>query len=67
MTGDSNKNDNCKVLIRIFQVIGNLLKCSFNIKERRRPDCKGLKRKIGVEKGGREGVGIDHSFNILCS
>lgn len=45
-------------LIRIFEPIGNLLKCGFNIKERKRPDCKGLKRKVGVEEGGKGGVGI---------
>ena len=49
--GDSNINVNCRELVRIFEVFRNLLKWSFSVKERRKPDCKRLERNMGVEGG----------------
>lgn len=45
-------------LVSILEVIGNLSKCGFTIKKRKSPDCKGVKRKVVVEEGGKGGVGI---------
>lgn len=37
------------------------------MKERRKPDCKRLKRKMDIEEGIKGGVGIDHIFKTLYS
>lgn len=49
--GDSNINVNYRELVRIFEVFRNLLKWSFPIKARGKPDCKRLERNVGIEGG----------------
>lgn len=54
--GDSNINVNCRELVRISEVFRNL-KWSFSVKERRKPDCEGLERSMGIEGGVKGEVG----------